>query len=109
MAKRFDATTKELFDRHPADWLAYAGLPVPANRAAVRVVDADLSGISLSPDKVVLVDGPEPYIAHFEFQSGVDADLDLRVLVYNVLLRRRHRLPVRSVVILLRRKRAGRP
>src|SRR5205085_5556182 len=45
-----------------------------------------------------------PYVAHFEFQAGPDPDLDGRVLLYNVLLRRRHGLPVRSVVLLLHPK-----
>ena len=38
MAKPFDVTTKQLVELHPADWLAYAGLPP----APVDVVDADL-------------------------------------------------------------------
>ena len=36
------------------------------------------------------------------FQSSVDVTLDRRILWYNVLLRYRHGIPVRSVVILLR-------
>lgn len=99
MAKAFDVTTKHLLEGHPADWLAYAGLP-PGT--APRVVDADLSSFSVSADKVIRVDAPAAYVAHFEFQSGVDVDLDRRILLYNVLLRWRHGLPVRSVVLLLR-------
>jgi hypothetical protein len=56
-------------EAHPHDWLAYAGLP-PA--ATVRVVDADLSSYTVAADKVLHVDAHSPYIAHFEFQSGVD-------------------------------------
>ncbi|HWE93654.1 MAG TPA: DUF4351 domain-containing protein, partial [Tepidisphaeraceae bacterium] len=37
-----------------------------------------------------------------EFQSGADPALDSRMLVYNVLLRARHQLPVRSVAVILR-------
>ncbi|HET6251945.1 MAG TPA: hypothetical protein VFE47_29945 [Tepidisphaeraceae bacterium] len=99
MAKTFDAASKHLIEAHPADWLALAGLPITGK---VSVVDADVSTISAAADKVILVDGPEPYIAHFELQSAVDITVDGRVLWYNVLLRRRHGLPVRSVVILLR-------
>jgi predicted transposase YdaD len=99
LAKPFDSTTKQLVEAHPHDWLAYAGLP-PA--ATVRVVDADLSSYTVAADKVLRVDAHSPYIAHFEFQSGVDPALDTRILVYNVLLRARHKLPVRSVAVILR-------
>lgn len=99
MAKRFDATIKHLVETHPADWLAFAKLP-PGQ--TIEVVDGDVSSISAMADKVIRVISQTPYIAHFEFQSASDPDLDERILFYNVLLRRRHRLPVRSVVILLR-------
>jgi predicted transposase YdaD len=68
----------------------------------LKVIDADVSTIGPSADKVIQVIAPQPYIAHLEFQSGADAELDARMLLYNVLLRWRHKLPVRSVVILLR-------
>ncbi|MDB5291118.1 MAG: hypothetical protein JWL69_2359 [Phycisphaerales bacterium] len=99
MPKPFDSTTKQLVEAHPHDWLAYAGLP-PAE--TVHVVDADLSSYTVAADKVLRVDAPLPYIAHFEFQSGADPTLDTRMLVYNVLLRARHHLPVRSVAVILR-------
>jgi predicted transposase YdaD len=99
MAKAFDATTKQLVEGHPADWIVYAGLPLGES---IEVVDADLSSFSFAADKVIRVGGASPYIAHFEFQSGIDLFLDIRILLYNVLLRYRHKLPVRSIVILLR-------
>jgi len=99
LAKTFDATTKQLIEAHAADWLAFAGLPMGTT---IRVVDADVSSFTACADKVIWVDGPFPYIAHFELQSGADAYLDLRVLLYNALLRWRHKVPVISVVILLR-------
>jgi predicted transposase YdaD len=99
MAKRFDVTLKTLVHAHTADWLAFAGLPVGS---AARVIDADLSTISSAADKVIRVEADEPYIAHLEFQSGQDSDLDRRMLLYNVLLRTKYELPVRSVALLLR-------
>src|SRR3954469_16177603 len=103
MPKAYDATTKELIERHPLDWLPRAGLPVPAG-ATVSVVDAELSTFTTAADKVIEVGGPESYLAHLELQTGSDETLDLRVLVYNSLLRLRLRLrlPVRSVVFLVR-------
>ena len=66
------------------------------------MVDADLSSFTFAADKVIRVNAPAPYIAHFEFQSGADPGLDQRMLAYNVLLRSRHHLPERSAAILLR-------
>ena len=104
MAKRYDVTTKQLVEAHPADWVACAGFPLPPRPAeAVRVVDADVSA-TLSPaaDKVIRVGGDRPYIAHIEFLSGADSAIDGRVLLYNVVLRARHELPVRGVAFVLR-------
>jgi predicted transposase YdaD len=99
MAKRFDVTLKTLVNAHPTDWLAFAGLPVGT---AVAVLEAELSTISAAADKVIRVESPDPYIAHLEFQSGQDQNLDRRILTYNVLLRNKYELPVRSVAVLLR-------
>lgn len=104
MAKRYDAAIKHLVEAHPADWLAFAGLP-PATE--LKVIDADISTVGPAADKVIQVLAPEPYLAHLEFQSGVDPEFDGRMLLYNVLLRWRHRLPVRSVVVLLRPQAEG--
>ena len=82
-----------------ADQVALGRLPAGT---ALVIVDADLSTVSTAADKLVRVDGPEPYAAHAEFQSGPDPNLDRRVMVYNVLARHRLDLPVWSVVFLLR-------
>jgi predicted transposase YdaD len=99
MPNPFDAANKHLVRPHPADWLALAGLPVGRS---IKIVDVDLSAVSAAADKLLQVDGPSPYMAHQEFQSGPDNDLDLRILGYNVLARRQFRLAVRSVVFALR-------
>jgi predicted transposase YdaD len=101
VAKRYDATFKQLVEAHPADWIAFVGLPPGTDLA---VVEAELSSITAAADKVIRVGGPAPYIAHLEFQAGPDPDIDRRVLLYNVLLRWRHNLPVRSIVLLLQPK-----
>jgi predicted transposase YdaD len=101
VAQHYDATFKQLVEAHPSDWIALVGLPPGTEVAAV---EAELSSITAAADKVIRVGGPAPYIAHLEFQAGPDPDLDRRVLMYNVLLRWRHNLPVRSVVLLLQPK-----
>ena len=99
----FDITSKFLIEAGPRDWLALAGITLPADPAAVRLVDADLATVSNAPDKLILVDDPAgPYLVHLETQAGADVRFDDRVLLYNVLARWRHRMPVRSVAFLLR-------
>lgn len=67
-----------------------------------RIIDADLATIAVEADKVIRVEAARPYLFHLDFQSGYEVDMGDRVLLYSVLLRRRHGLPVKSVVILLR-------
>jgi predicted transposase YdaD len=98
VAKEYDVTFKHLVEAHPAEWLALSQLPAGK---VIEVRDADLSTVSAAADKVLLVQADPAYVAHLEFQAGIDRDLDLRALLYNVMLRWRHRLPVRTVVILL--------
>src|SRR6266404_1260129 len=98
MPQPYDVTTKVLVESHPQDWLAYLGLPYQA----VEVIDADVSTVTASADKVLRVREPAPSLAHIEFQSSRDRELPDRKLLYSVLLERRHRVTVRSVVVLLR-------
>jgi predicted transposase YdaD len=98
MPKPFDASTKHLLETRSADWLEYLGLP----RAPVEVTDADLSTVTAAADKVLRALGPSPWLAHVELQAGHDPGLEARILEYNVLLDRRHQLPVRSIAVLLR-------
>jgi len=98
MAKQYDATLKQLVESRPRDWLQLLGIPATTG---VQVLDADVSSITAAADKVIRVEDVQPFLVHLEFQLRFDSWLDLRVLFYNVVLRWRHRLPVRSVVILL--------
>ena len=103
MPKPFDATSKHLIEWRPADWLMLADLPVPPEPQAVTLVPADLSAVTAAADTLIRVEaGPSSYLAHVEFQSGADPRLDERVMMYNVLARWRRRLPIRSVIVLLR-------
>ncbi len=105
MATPFDATMKHLVESQPEAWLAYVGLPVFG--AVVEVIDADLSTLTAEADKVLKVNSPEPSLTHLEFQGGYEREMGERVLRYSVLLTYQHRMPVHSVVILLRREADG--
>jgi predicted transposase YdaD len=100
----FDASIKHVIVTHPADWAKFIGIPMGAK---IEVVDSDCSAVSYAADIVLKVLTPAPYILHLEPQTYYDKDFDLRVLTYNVLLRRRHGLPVHSTAILLHPKAIG--
>jgi predicted transposase YdaD len=101
LSKRFDATTKELLERHPREWLEFL---LGCKLGKVRVVDADLSTITSEADKVFRVGGRKPWMVHVELVSSGGSKLALRIQRYNILIRCRHELPVQSIVVLLRRE-----
>ncbi|HEY3244011.1 MAG TPA: hypothetical protein VGM03_11750 [Phycisphaerae bacterium] len=103
MSKPFDAATRRLLEADPKAWLDYAGLP----GGAAELIDMNLTTVTAEADRVLRVETREPYLAHFEFQSTYETDLDERVLRYNALLFCRYLLPVQSVVVLLRREAEG--
>lgn len=88
---------------YPQDWTRFAGVSAP-----VSVIDADVSTVTAAADKVLWVEEPHPWILHREFQASHDPTLGSRVLHDNVLLGVRHKVPVRSLVILLRPEADGR-
>src|SRR4051794_24089543 len=99
MPKTFDALTRSLLESHPADWLTLLGL---IHGEPARVVNSDVSTVTAEADKVIRVDGPEPWLVHIERQTGLNTTLPRRLLRYNALLNLRHNLPVHSVAVLLR-------
>jgi predicted transposase YdaD len=96
----FDVATRGLIEADPAGWLAWLGLPLDG---PVRAIDSDVSAVLAAVDKVLLVDGTAPWLAHLELQASRDRDLPLRLHEYNAILRYRHRIRVRTTVVLLRR------
>jgi hypothetical protein len=58
--------------------------------------------VSAEVDKVVRVGGKTPWLAHLEFQSGYDPTIGRRLVRYNTMLHLQYRLPVASVLVLLR-------
>ncbi len=93
----FDATLKQLVRSHPRDWLD--ALHVPAGDP-VEVLTPDLSTVTRFADTVLRVG--DRGILHLDFQSGPDAELPRRMLLYNVLLHQAYALPVHTAVVLLR-------
>lgn len=97
MSKPYDATTKGMIERGPADWLAL----VDVTGFRVDLVDADVSTFSGASDKVLRIRSDPDWLMDVNVQAGPDATAPRRAFVYNALLDHRHELPVRSVIVLL--------
>ena len=98
---RFDVATKELIWDGPAEWLERLGIgPV----GPVEVIDSDVTTLTAAADKVIRVGGAEPYLVNVELQSSHQTDLAETVWFRQAALYHRHRLPVLTVLILLRRE-----
>jgi predicted transposase YdaD len=98
MSKPFDATSKFLVETRPEDWVAFLHLPP----GPVEIKETDMSTVSAAADRVVYVDAEEPYILHIEFQADKDNEMIERMLEYHVHIARRQKIPVETVLIVLR-------
>ena len=106
MTKPFDATTRNLVEMSPAEWSEYLGTPVP-DPSRVRLIDANLSTVTADADRVIRLEDPIPWLRLIEMQAGRDLDLVIRLHLYSTLLYSRHRLPVRTTLVLLRKAADG--
>jgi hypothetical protein len=98
---RFDVSTKELVWDDPAAWLERFGIGPPG---PVDVIDSDITALTAVADKVIGVGGPEPYLVNIELQSSHDSNLVESTWFRQAALFHRHRLPVLTVLVLLRRQ-----
>ena len=106
MTKPFDATTRNLVEMSPAEWSEFLGTPV-ADPSRVRLIDANLSTVTADADRVIRLEDPIPWLRLIEMQAGRDLDLMIRLHLYSTLLYSRHRLPVRTTLVLLRKAADG--
>lgn len=104
MSHRFDATLKDIVAEHPGDFVTVFDLPANEPTTTLNV---DLSTVSAATDVALGFGDPIREIVDLNFQSGPDAKLPGRLLLYNVALHARHDVAVRSVVVLLRAKADG--
>jgi hypothetical protein len=98
---RFDATLKELITPQPAEFAVAFGV---ATAKPVAALNVDLSTLSAATDVALGVGDPLEEVVDLNFQSGPDPGLPSRVHIYNAVLNARYEVPVRSLVVLLRRK-----
>ena len=101
----YDVSVGHLIDLDPAGWLAWIGLPADG---PIESIETDVSTVLAEVDKVLLVRGPKPWIAHIEIQSSRDPRLPARLLQYFGLLnyknleRTRIAERIETIVVLLR-------
>lgn len=100
----FDATLKSIVAERPDDFAPVFGLPTGERVAPVNV---DLSTISAATDVALAYGQPIHSIVDLNFQSGPDAKLPGRLLLYNAALNHRHGVAVRSILVLLRKSADG--
>ncbi|MGL4553659.1 MAG: hypothetical protein ACRC33_21055 [Gemmataceae bacterium] len=98
--KPFDTSLKELIKADPLGWASrFCGPDV----VDATVVDGDVATAAAAADKVIRVTQPGgESVLNVEAQSGHDAGIPERLLLYSTVLSGRHEMPVRSVLILLR-------
>jgi predicted transposase YdaD len=99
-SKPYDVTAKDLMEDYPADWVSVLG---PWQVQTATWIDTDVSTVSAASDKILKVeDGSTTWLLHVEAQANHDLELAQRVYFYNTLFHYRHKLLVRSVIVLLR-------
>jgi len=101
ISKPFDATLKDLASINPGDFLADIATPASV---PVQLLNVDLSTVTASADIVFGLGDPLEGVVQLDAQAGPDAAKHLDMLVYNALLYRQYRVPVHSVLLLLRRE-----
>ena len=95
----FDATLKDLAQVSPRGLLAAFDT---VSTLPVSLLNIDLSTVTTAADLVFGLGEPLQEIVHLDFQSSASATKHGDILVYNALLHRQFRVPVHSMVILLR-------
>src|SRR5947209_20576515 len=95
----FDATLKDLVQHFLHDYEVQMGL---SDLGPFTPLNVDLSTLSAATDIALGHGDPPDRVVDLNFQSGPDEDLAARVLMYNAVLHYRLRVPVHSVILLLR-------
>jgi predicted transposase YdaD len=98
MPGEFDDILKNLTEWSSRDWVIRGGW----TSAPTRVIDADIATISGAADKVIRVTGSPDWLLSVDFQAGHDTVAKLAdLLLYNSALYKRHKLRVRTLLVLL--------
>jgi hypothetical protein len=102
MSQPFDATLKDLVESFTRDYEAQLNLGGPGPLAPLTPLNVDLSTVTASTDIVLGRGNPPTAVVVLDFQSARTDDLPSRLLLYNALAYHRYRVPVHTLVVLLR-------
>jgi hypothetical protein len=97
MPKPFDTTLKDLFTQNPSDLAPLLGI----GAVPLRLLPTNLVA-NLDTDLVLGVGDPIRGVIDLNFQVRWDEETPYRLFCYNSLLHREHRVPIHSVVVLLK-------
>jgi predicted transposase YdaD len=95
----YDVSVSYLIELDPHGWLDWIGLPADG---PVESIESDVGTVLAEVDKVLLVNGPRPWIAHIEIQANRDPRLPARLLQYFGLIHYKRPERIETVVVLLR-------
>src|SRR5438874_13599906 len=99
MAMTFDATLKDMGRDSPQGFLAaFDRRPI----LPVKLLNVDLSTVTTAADLILGLGEPLEEIIQLDFQSSASAWKHADLLVYHALLFAHYRVPVHTVIILLR-------
>ena len=101
MPKSFDSVTRFLNGLDPKSWPTYLGIVAKS----VEVCNSDLSTVSTQADLLLLID--KRWALHLENESAYKKINGIRTLEYSVFSEKLLKVPVRSVLVLLRREADG--
>jgi len=99
MSKPFDATLKDLGEDSPEAFVQEFDGP---SQLPIAPLNVDLSTVTTAADLVFGLGEPLQEVIHIDCQAGPKADLASDLHAYNSLLFRRCRVPVHTIVLLLR-------
>lgn len=101
MTKPFDATLNSLIDNHLQEWVDYLAARIGVASGPVTPLDTDLSA-NFQADRLFRLERDPVEAIHLELESSGHLGIPDRLLRYNVFATNAQRLPVFTVVILLR-------
>src|SRR4029077_20820318 len=104
--KPYDRILKDCAEEAPQLFLRLLGLIPAGSTAEVRPLRAETAPAVVLPDyvAVVRIDDADPIIFYAEFQSTYYRELQGEMARYGGSLAWQHRMPVESVLVLLRRQ-----
>lgn len=99
MAMTFDATLKDMGRESPQGFLAVFDRPPTL---PVKLLNVDLSTVTTTADLILGLGEPLQEIIQIDFQASASAWKHADVMVYHALLFAHYRVPVHTIVVLLR-------